>query len=161
MTKHTPLILILCLMVNFVAGQPNQLTLIGSSGSSDQSGSFSWSLGEVATQNISIILNSTELTFGFQQGLMPSTSIISNSATIIPLNVYPTPFTNELNIEITTNKDYSISLLSSLGQTIIKLPSVKSSTKLDLSNIAIGRYILNVTNTSETELSQHFNIIKE
>ena len=124
--------------------------LISSSGSYNinQTGSISWSLGEVTTSTL--VSNDVVLTQGFQQ---PSISIVDQVKTIDPdlqISAYPNPTANNITIAWNSpNLENCIINLYSLKGIILKQHIVtryQFSQTIDLTGFDSGLYILHVVN---------------
>ena len=65
--------------------------------------------------------------------------------------LFPNPATNELTIKHNTNynKETTIALYSVKGQKVLEQKSNGEETKLDISKLYSGLYILTLNNTSE------------
>ena len=67
----------------------------------------------------------------------------------IDISVYPNPFTSQLNISTSGETIERVSLTNSLGQVVLQENIASLSTlDLDVSNLAVGTYILLVENAA-------------
>ena len=63
---------------------------------------------------------------------------------LVNIGIYPNPTPSYLNIELNSNKSYTIKLVDMTGRTWVTKSSQTTSTTLDLINMPRGYYILNV-----------------
>ncbi len=160
--KTIPLLLLLVSGIFSARGQTgNGFTLIGASGGSDTEGTFSWSLGEVATQTNPVDTLNNQLTNGFQQATIWMVGIEETAKATFEAKVFPTPTEKFLNIELSAKAPKSIhaSLTTLSGQEVLSA-ELKSSSQLNLSSIASGTYFLSIAETSNTSNKLTFKIIK-
>jgi Secretion system C-terminal sorting domain len=84
---------------------------------------------------------------------------VENSTPMMPLEIYPNPFTNHISIKNTTNSITSICLRSIDGKEISRFENQSVKTELDIpANVPTGIYILAVETIRG---SQFFKLIKE
>lgn len=63
---------------------------------------------------------------------------------------YPNPFKSIININIQNNGDYTCSVFTTCGQPLMQFHLNNAQTKLDLSNLKTGIYILQINNGTKT-----------
>jgi hypothetical protein len=61
----------------------------------------------------------------------------------IPIKVYPNPVVNEVTIDVTEGKDYTINLYNSTG-VLIKTIANNTTTHIDMSTLATGTYVIEI-----------------
>ena len=66
----------------------------------------------------------------------------------IKVKVYPNPANNTLNFKFDDQKKYTITILTLIGQEVSTLSNIKSSTKIDVSNLSQGVYLFQIINTN-------------
>lgn len=64
------------------------------------------------------------------------------------VNIYPNPATNQLNINSTNEEPATYSVLSATGVLVKEIKSDSFNTKIDLSDLTEGTYLLNIKTTS-------------
>jgi hypothetical protein len=132
--------------------------VISSAGDHYDNGSYqlSWTLGEVAVQTYDN--GSNMLTEGFHQPEILITSIEEENLTDIDLNIYPNPTTQFINIELRNNEsNMTAVVLDMSGKTIFtkSIEAFQVESGFDLSNLAAGGYLLQITEKDGKFRSTH------
>ena len=142
-----------------VFAQTTVLSLIGSSGGEDST--FSWSLGEVATQSMPVDTLGQHLTIGFQQGHVIMVGIEDHEQPMLDAVLYPNPTDGKMWLEI-KNKvqaDYKAKVCDITGKTVMETSRFANKQELDLTNLAPGNYNITILSTENKQLKT-FKIIK-
>ena len=66
------------------------------------------------------------------------------------VTTYPNPATNSVNVRLETATSADLTLINALGQTIIHTKTEAAETRLDLSSVAKGNYILAIKTENST-----------
>jgi hypothetical protein len=66
------------------------------------------------------------------------------------VSVYPNPTQNSITLQITSDKNYDVTVMDYTGKVVSQLSHVVNGQKLDLSDYANGLYILQLQNGEET-----------
>jgi len=116
--------------------------------SSATSGSLSWTLGE-------IVVATTEspsgiLTQGFQQDFENILAVAENGWLLF--NIYPNPFQQELTIQVSDNKTYSLSIINNQSKKVFeKQLEYSNVVKIDLSFLNSGVYFIDIQRNDSLE----------
>lgn len=120
---------------------------------------ISWTLGEPMIETFTS--GSAILTQGFHQSKLIVTAINEPGVLLTDLQVYPNPTSDFVTIRFdseTAEKQYS--LLDMTGKRIYIHQFTEMETKVDMSSLSSGTYLLQV-GTKKTNLIQSFKIIKK
>ena len=121
--------------------------VVATSGGHFQNGTsqLSWTLGEVMIDTYSA--GGTIVTQGFHQTQLTVTSIDERNPFSLNVNVFPNPTSQFLNIGVEgEHTELSAKLYDMHGKLLVQesLRANQGSTQLDMSNLAMAYYILNV-----------------
>ena len=101
--------------------------------------SVSWTLGEPVSETIES--SSISLTQGFHQSRLLVTAIKNPIPVFV--KVYPNPTDDQLQIEHVSLSPYQVRLSTFQGQ-ILRQELMVEDSKLDVSNLVVGMYLLSV-----------------
>lgn len=85
----------------------------------------------------------------------PSLTSISGLKTEIDFNIYPNPASSELTLELSEFNNSTVTVYNALGDEVIHSKITTNKTKLNISELLQGAYILQITNGDQTT-SQSF-----
>ena len=140
--------IVLIVIITTPAFHAKAQTVIAAAGTVSQQPNYSvaWTLGETLTATITN--SSSTLTQGFHQ--VDGTIIgIQTPNETIGISIFPNPFNNQLNIQLSENfnRDYQYSLSTISGNVIFnKTALISSQTELNLVDLPPGVYLLSITN---------------
>jgi hypothetical protein len=125
---------------------------------SSSNASLSWTLGEVATETYTSTNN--HLTQGFQQPEVIITSV-DEAAAGVSVSIYPNPSAGMLSIKISSaeTRTLDMQVLDMSGKLISKREEAMSkgdqTVSIDLTHLAAGQYMLQVTDTKANTRSTY------
>ncbi|MCG6190376.1 T9SS type A sorting domain-containing protein [Maribellus maritimus] len=156
--KNYLLIVAFCL---FKISTPFAQEVVASAGATQQAGGveFSWTLGESVTETFAS--GSDILTQGFHQSKLVVTAIDEPKIRVSELSVYPNPTSDFVMIHFDSElQDKQYSLFDMTGK-IIRLNYIsKTDTRIDVSNLASGTYLLRIS-AKKTNNIQSFKIVRK
>lgn len=145
------------IIVSFIT---HSQTSVNSSGGfvSNNSGSLSYSIGQVAYQSVSN--NSGTVSQGVQQAYVVSTLNLKENKFNFSLSAYPNPTADVLNLHVENyNQEKLIYSLKDVeGKQVLKGNIQTQDTKLDLLHLPVSTYFVELFN--EGKKVQTFKIIK-
>lgn len=151
----TVFLFLLCVQIAFAQ------EVVSSAGETQQAGNYelSWTLGEPAILTYSA--GSNILTQGFHQSKLVVTAIDEPEMLVSKLKVYPNPTSDYLMIHFTSEfQDKQYSLFDMNGK-MIRINSISDSdTRIDVSTLASGTYLLRI-GTTKSDRIQSFKIVKK
>jgi hypothetical protein len=150
--KNIIIITIMVLALSSVKAQHLSPSVIGSTGASYSNSTINTEItvGEVVIHTYN---NNTILTQGFNQPELKVQTIVIEIKENV--KVYPNPTTNFVFIEFTKNCNVDLQLINISGQLIIKESMNNERIKeLDLSNLAEGNYLLEITKGDKKSVYQ-------
>ncbi|MDD3875653.1 MAG: T9SS type A sorting domain-containing protein [Bacteroidales bacterium] len=139
--------------------QTIQNSVISNAGTTATAGGvrIDYTLGETVVETFSAGGNT--LTQGFHQTNLTITAI-ENVELFAEISIYPNPSKDFVNIDIPADYDLlDITLYDVLGSLINKQTEVSGSVTLDVTNISVGTYYLQVINPINRELKT-FKLVK-
>ena len=144
--------------------QNNISTLISPQGGFDKTEfiSLEWSLGEIFVETIN--LSDNIITQGFHQSYFNTSSTLDISQpleNLFNIIVFPNPTNSELNVYISEKLNIDYSLYDLNGRLIKQSLSnnINFNIQIDIKNLAVGIYILKLSNSNGLFLEEH-KIIK-
>lgn len=146
-----------CLVLGaFVFGQTSVNASGG--GTSNASGSISYSIGQVAYQSVSN--TSGSISQGVQHAYEISVLSLEENALNLSLNAYPNPTQDVLNLRVGNYNQEKLAykLLDFQGKVILEAPMHSEETTIDMKQLPIATYFVEVHN--EDKKVQVFKIIK-
>lgn len=99
-----------------------------------------------------------KIVFVSDQGYKESSKVIRASLNTSELSLFPNPFTKEINLSISSEEVYTVTIASVTGAKIETIQGLSKGTHKLGEHLPTGIYIVEVA-TPETE--QHFKIVKE
>jgi len=136
-----------------------QTSVVASGGSvSNNSGSISYSIGQVAYQ--SVTNTSGSVSQGVQQAYVISTLNLEEKTFNFTLNAFPNPTTENLNLRVGNYKQEKLAykLIDLEGKVISEAPMLSEETTIDMKQLPVATYFVEVHN--EGKKVQTFKIIK-
>ena len=136
-----------------------QTSVVASGGSvSNNSGSISYSIGQVAYQ--SVTNTSGSVSQGVQQAYVISTLNLEEKTFNFTLNAFPNPTTENLNLRIGNYKQEKLAykLIDLEGKVISEASMLSEETTIDMKQLPVATYFVEVHN--EGKKVQTFKIIK-
>lgn len=159
--KNTTLIGLLCLFIFTVHAQQGSIDKIGISSAVSSDNSLKCIIGSPYGKHLSD--SGGSLTVNSQYS--SKNAVIVSSASNVPndkiqVKVYPNPTSMELIIDM-LNSDSAINIILTdmQGRVIISKNNFPSTSKVNISELSSGNYILNIQDTNANNI-QNFNIIK-
>ena len=136
-----------------------QTSVVASGGSvSNNSGSISYSIGQVAYQSVSN--SSGSVSQGVQHAFEISTLSLEENKFNFTLNAFPNPTTENLNLRVGNYKQEKLAykLIDLEGKVISEAPMLSEETTIDMKQLPVATYFVEVHN--EEKKVQTFKIIK-
>ncbi|MBP6459381.1 MAG: T9SS type A sorting domain-containing protein [Crocinitomicaceae bacterium] len=136
-----------------------QTSVVASGGSvSNNSGSISYSIGQVAYQSVSN--SSGSVSQGVQHAFEISTLSLEENKFNFTLNAFPNPTTENLNLRVGNYKQEKLAykLIDLEGKVISEAPLLSEETTIDMKQLPVATYFVEVHN--EEKKVQTFKIIK-
>lgn len=136
-----------------------QTSVVASGGSvSNNSGSISYSIGQVAYQSVSN--TSGSVSQGVQHAFEISTLSLEENKFNFTLNAFPNPTTENLNLRVGNYKQEKLAykLIDLEGKVISEAPMLSEETTIDMKQLPVATYFVEVHN--EEKKVQTFKIIK-
>ena len=136
-----------------------QTSVVASGGSvSNNSGSISYSIGQVAYQSVSN--SSGSVSQGVQHAFEISTLSLEENKFNFTLNAFPNPTTENLNLRVGNYKQEKLAykLIDLEGKVISEAPLLSEETTIDMKQLPVATYFVEVHN--EGKKVQTFKIIK-
>ena len=127
-------------------------------GTSNASGSISYSIGQVAYQSVSN--TSGSLSQGVQHAFEISTLSLKENKFNFTLNAFPNPTTENLNLRVGNYKQEKLAykLIDMEGKVISEASMISEETTIDMKQLPVATYFVEVHN--EGKKVQTFKIIK-
>jgi len=155
--KNYILVIIFCLLVTSVSFAQE---VVSSAGETQQASGYelSWTLGEPIILTLSA--GSNILTQGFHQSKLVVTAINEPGLLVSELKVYPNPTSDYVMIHFNSElQDKQYSLFDMNGKMIRINPISDTDTRIDVSTLTSGTYLLYITTKSDR--IQSFKIVKK
>ena len=136
-----------------------QTSVVASGGSvSNNSGSISYSIGQVAYQSVSN--TSGSVSQGVQHAFEISTLSLEENKFNFTLNAFPNPTTENLNLRVGNYKQEKLAykLIDLEGKVISEASMLSEETTIDMKQLPVATYFVEVHN--EGKKVQTFKIIK-
>ena len=136
-----------------------QTSVVTSGGSvSNNSGSISYSIGQVAYQSVSN--SSGSVSQGVQLAFEITTLSLEENKFNFTLNAFPNPTTENLNLRVGNYKQEKLAykLIDLEGKVISEAPLLSEETTIDMKQLPVATYFVEVHN--EGKKVQTFKIIK-
>jgi hypothetical protein len=108
--------------------------------------SLDWSLGQIAVSTL--VSDQAILTQGLLQEDILITQIGPSSEKLPEIKIYPNPTAGDLIIFISDNMPLKYNLTDLNGRLLLKGQCLDIENTLDLNNLPVGEYILNVSDNS-------------
>lgn len=110
--------------------------------------------GRMILLNNSLLFSAADVAHGQELWKLDNVLGIEDSYVKDKVTVYPNPAGSELNIKLPSNGQFSCQVVNELGQVMITSEHATMETKVDVSTLAKGMYIL-VVNMAEGKTYQH------
>ena len=146
-----------CILTGIVSY--GQTSVVASGGSvSNNSGSISYSIGQVAYQSVSN--TSGSVSQGVQHAFEISTLSLEENKFNFTLNAFPNPTTENLNLRVGNYKQEKLAykLIDLEGKVISEASMLSEETTIDMKQLPVATYFVEVHN--EGKKVQTFKIIK-
>ena len=146
-----------CILTGIVSY--GQTSVVASGGSvSNNSGSISYSIGQVAYQSVSNASGSVSQ--GVQHAFEISTLSLEENKFNFTLNAFPNPTTENLNLRVGNYKQEKLAykLIDLEGKVISEASMLSEETTIDMKQLPVATYFVEVHN--EGKKVQTFKIIK-
>ena len=150
-----------CSMSLMLNAQELSVEVVASSGNTfeQSSASLEWTLGETVVETYSDA--TATLTQGFHQPTIEVSTSYENPDIDIGINVYPSPFTENLTVELDELKDpVQITFYDVKGNKILVQSMDSNLSTLNLSQFLPGEYFLSVTD-KQGKLIKTITVIKK
>jgi hypothetical protein len=159
MSKVRILFVILCIQLHFAGAKAQQVISSAGTYFENESGSVSWTLGEVFIETLGA--GETILTQGFQQPVILVGTFYENPGSDFQLTAFPNPTKAFVTIQTDLNQSENMEyrLFDIRGSLILSDRLAGDHTRIDLDDYHPGIYFLNVH--SEGVLLKVFKIIKQ
>ena len=131
---------------------------VSGGGTSNASGSVSYSIGQVAYQSVSN--TSGSVSQGVQHAFEISTLSLEENKFNFTLNAFPNPTMENLNLRVGNYKQEKLAykLIDLEGKVISEAPMLSEETTIDMKQLPVATYFVEVHN--EEKKVQTFKIIK-
>lgn len=124
---------------------------------------FNWVYADQGTNNVTVAYNGTvketiDLTANYTiaqiAGCPSAVETVNNDI----FSVYPNPTSGILTIETLENS--TISIFNIMGEEVIKMTTTQNSSKLDMSKLSNGAYLVKVVSENNDVMTRKINLIK-
>ncbi len=155
--KALVFVLLIISIDGYVHAQHNEVIASGSNYFKTNTGSISWTLGELSIET-STVPNSI-LTQGFQQIFFKNFVTGITESTDLEMEVYPNPAEDRLYLRLLPEPEMSYVLVDLIGRPVLQQHITQQETLLNLSGLAPTMYLLEIRRGNT--LLKIFRIVKQ